>query len=55
MKDVLKIFGLYFALGFGTITGIRTGLKVCDKLLENKEKKNKVQKGTVIKLVKESE
>lgn len=55
MKDILKIFGSYFALGFGTLTGIGAGMKVCDKLLEKKSNKQNDEKGTVVKFVKESE
>ena len=57
MKDVFKVFGTYFALGFGTLTGIGAGLKVCDKLLEKKsDKQNKeTEKAKVINFIKESE
>ena len=51
MKDILKIFGAYFALGFGTLTGIGAGMKVCDKLL-NKGSDKESEK--VIKFKKES-
>lgn len=41
MKDILKIFGSYFALGFGTIAGMGAGMKVCEKLLDSKSKLDK--------------
>ena len=57
MKDVLKVLGTYFALGFGTIFGIGAGMKACDKLFkkESKEQKEETEKEKVLKLVKESE
>ena len=53
MKDVLKVMGTYFALGFGTLVGIGAGMKVCDKLLTKKEHHEK--DGKIIKFTKESE
>ena len=41
MKDVLKVMGTYFAVGFGTLVGVGAGMKVCDKLLDTKSKKQK--------------
>lgn len=55
MKDVLKVFGTYFALGFGTLTGIGAGMKVCDKLLSKESNEQHEETEKVIKLVKESE
>ena len=55
MKDILKVAGTYFALGFGTIAGIGAGMKVCEKLSGNKSKEHHEEKGKVIKFVKESE
>lgn len=52
MKDVLKILGSYFAVGFGTMVGIGAGMKVCDKLLSTKSKD---QKEVTITVAKESE
>ena len=39
MKDILKVMGSYFAVGFGTLVGVGAGMKVCDKLLNKKSKK----------------
>ena len=55
MKDVLKLMGMYFAVGFGTIAGIGTGMKVCDKLLSTKSVKEEPESKKIIKFVKESE
>ena len=57
MKDVLKVLGTYFALGFGTIAGIGAGMKVCDKLFSTNSNKQKEETEVekVIKLYKESE
>ena len=53
MKDILKVAGAYFAMGFGVIAGVGAGMKVCDKMLNKESKQEK--KSKVIKLVKESE
>ena len=57
MKDVLKVMGTYFAVGFGTLVGVGAGMKVCGKLLntKSKEQDEETEKEKVIKLVKESE
>lgn len=41
MKDVLKIMGMYFAIGFGSLLGVGAGMKVCEKLLDTQSKVNK--------------
>ena len=38
MKDILKVMGVYFAIGFGTIAGMGAGMKVLDKLNEKTSK-----------------
>ncbi len=57
MKDIFKVMGTYFAVGFGTLAGIGAGMKVCDKLLGAKSNKQeeKTEKGKIINFVKESE
>lgn len=55
MKDILKILGTYFALGFGTIFGIGAGMKACDKLFNKETVKETTEKDKVIKFIKESE
>ena len=55
MKDVLKVLGTYFALGFGTIFGIGAGMKACDKLFNKEDKKSHEEKDKVMQFVKESE
>lgn len=57
MKDVLKVLGTYFALGFGTIFGIGAGMKACDKLFseKSKEQHEETEKEKVIKMFKGSE
>lgn len=47
MKDVLKVMGTYFAVGFGTLVGVGAWMKVCDKLLN---KKSNEQSETEVKL-----
>ena len=34
MKDIIKVFGVYFALGCGTIIGMGCGMKICDKIID---------------------
>ena len=55
MKDILKVAGTYFALGFGTIFGIGAGMKVCDKMFNKETAKETTEKEKVIKFIKESE
>ena len=52
MKDILKVMGVYFAVGFGVLTGFGAGLKVCNKMLSTKSDKNKETK--IISFNKES-
>lgn len=57
MKDILKVAGTYFAVGFGVLTGVGAGMKVCDKMLNTKSnnKHEETEKEKIIKFVKESE
>lgn len=56
MKDVLKVLGTYFALGFGTIFGIGAGMKACDKMFNNdSNKETHKERDKIIQFVKESE
>ena len=57
MKDILKVMGTYFAVGFGALTGVGAGMKVCDKILNGKSKKENTETEKVIKFTvnKESE
>ena len=54
MKDIFKIMGTYFAVGFGTLAGVGAGMKACDILLNTKLKKQKSEKVINVKFEKES-
>lgn len=54
MKDIFKVMGTYFALGFGIFTGVGAGLKVCEILLDKKQNEE-TEKAKNINFVKESE
>ena len=57
MKDVLKVLGLYFAVGFGTIFGVGAGMKATEKMFSTKSKdqKEKTEKEKVMEFIKEQE
>lgn len=55
MKDILKVLGTYFALGFGTIFGIGTGMKACEKIFNKEDKNSHEEKDKIIQFRKESE
>lgn len=55
MKDMLKVLGLYFSVGFGTIFGIGAGMKATEKLFATKTEKTKTEKEKVIEFIKETE
>ena len=41
MKDIIKVLGVYLAIGFGTMVGMGAGMKVCDIILNSKSKDQK--------------